>query len=604
MGFPSAGPDFPLLSAFGGSAAFRPRFFSFFVSFFSFVVLLLFSFPFASAQPSPGAPVVTGASRFSSERIRSVIGTARADSAAALLRRAYADDGFLDVEAALRGDTIRVTEGDRYRVRRAEILPDSLRRIIPDLFEDVRDFVGEYFSGQEAAAFMRECVLELNRRGYALASARIAFAAVNRDSATLALAVHVVPGDAVVIDEVRIEGGEGTSRELILKRINLPDSALFTDELVRDVRERLTRLQIFSEVAEPQIYVTDSGGYGMLIRVKEGGRNTFDGVVGYQPATELEENGYFTGLVRIVLRNLFGAGERIAGRWERRSRTTSELELGYGQPFIFGLPVDVEAGFRQIEEGETTALTGYVQRFLKLDAYYAITDNWSVRLGGSLESTIPGPDTLAGPCSPRRLLNSSTLGSTLGVRFDTRSNPINPSGGIFYSTSYTFGSKSLNDPDQCLPDTLPLSESRRLLQADVESYIRVAGPLVLAGIANFSEVRGGNLEESELWRFGGSANVRGYRDGLIRASRIAWGRAEARVLLSTVSHASIFFDGGYYFREADARRGLEETEDGIYGYGVGLQVDTPVGIARFSFALGRGDTFDEGKVSVGLVGEF
>lgn len=571
----------------------------------SLLFVVLFIAPLSlPGQPATSFPIVVGATQFSSAQLKAIVGTARRDSVLLLVDNAYTDAGFFDVQTSWRGDTVTVVEGRQYRIGQAVVLPDSLRTLVPDLFEEANDFAGEPFSAQEVGAFVRHCVHALNAQGYALAAARTDIPSINADSGTVSLHVTLDPGDLIVISQVRIEGEQGTSRDLILKRINLPDSAVLTDALLRDVQTRLTRLQIFSDVAEPQIYVVDSGGYGMLIRVKEGGRNTFDGVVGYQPATELDKNGYFTGLVRVVLRNLFGAGERVAGRWERRSRTTSELELGYGQPFVFGFPVDVEAGFRQIQEEETAALTSYVQRFLKLDVYYAITDNWSVRLGGSLESTIPGPDTLLGACSPRRLLSSSTLGSTLGVRFDTRSNPVNPAGGIFYSTSYTFGSKSLNDPSQCLPDTLPLSESRRLLQADVESYVRVAGPLVLAGIAGFSEVSGDNLEENELWRFGGALTVRGYRDGLIRASRIAWGRAEGRILLSTVSHVSLFFDGGYYFREADPRRSLDAAEDGIYGYGIGLQVDTPVGIARFSFALGRGDNVDEGKVSVGLVGEF
>lgn len=557
-----------------------------------------------SLRAQSTSPVIVGGTHFSPERFAAIVGTAPPDSAARLLRNALAGDGFFDADIVVRADTIVIFEGRRYRIAAVEILPDSLINQIPSMYDAADELRGEFFSAEETVALLGETVRALNRRGYALASAETDVPRLDRDSATVVLRVYVEPGGRIVIEEVRIEGAEGTSENLILRRINLPDSAVFTDELAADVERRLSRLQIFSEVYEPEIFLIDSGRYGMLVRVKDGGRNTFDGVIGYQPATELADNGYFTGLVRIVLRNLFGAGERIAGRWERRTETTSELELGYGQPFIFGFPIDVEAGFRQIQEEETPALTSYVQRFLRLDLFYAITDNWSVRLGGSLESTIPGPDTVAGPCSPRRLLSSSTLGSTLGVRFDTRSNPINPSSGVFYTTSYTFGSKSLNDPDNCLPDTLALSQSRRILQAEVESYVRVIGPLVLAGIANFSEIDGESLEESELWRFGGASTVRGYRDGLIRASRIAWGRAEGRVLLSSISHASLFFDGGYYFREADPRRGLEETEDGIYGYGVGLQVDTPVGVARFSFALGQGDSFDEGKVSVGLVGEF
>lgn len=548
--------------------------------------------------------VVTGAAHFSPEQIALLVGSATADSASKILHRAYSAQGFFDVRVVLLGDTLQVVEGRRYTIGKVELLADSLFKNNPDLHSFADLLQGAFFSNELLRSALDGMVAFLNAKGYALASATFTIPAINADSARLNVALAVDPGDVIAIDEVRITGAKETSHNLILRAMNLPDSALFTEALAKKVQARLVRLKTFSRVASPEIYVTDSGGYGMIVEVEEGGTNTFDGVIGYQPATEIQEDGYFTGLIRVVLRNLFGAGETIAGRWEQRTRTTSELELGYGQPFVFGFPVDVEAKFRQVQEEETPALTSYVQRFIVLDLYYAISDFWSLQLGGSMESTIPGPDTLQGPCSPRQLLNSSTLGVTFGVRFDTRSDPINPISGVFYRTAYTFGSKSINDPDNCLDTELPLSDSRRVLRADVESYVRITGPLVLAGIANFSEITGNSLEENELWRFGGTNSVRGYRDGLIRASRIAWGRAETRVLLSPISHASLFFDAGYYLREAEARRGLEGTEDGIYGYGLGLQVDTPVGVARFSFALGKDDTFEEGKVSVGLVGEF
>lgn len=551
-----------------------------------------------------GQPVVKGNTFFTQEQLAGLLGDVRADSAVHLLRRAYTGQGFFDLRIASSGDTLVLDEGRRYVVADVKLRADSVALSDPDIREATDQLRGAFFSDRLIQDVLGGIVASLNRRGYALASASFSIPSFITDSSRLELLLSVVTGDLIILDEIRIAGAEETSRNLILRAMNVPERALFTDELAKKVRERLLRLQTFSRVAVPEIYVTHSGTYGMVVEVEEGGTNTFDGVVGYQPATETDEDGYFTGLVRIVLRNLFGAGETIAGRWEQRTRTTSELELGYGQPFVFGFPVDVEAKFRQIQEEETVALTSYVQRFIALNLFYAVSDNWSLQVGGSLESTIPGPDTLQGPCSPRQLLNSSTLGLTLGVRFDTRSDPVNPAGGVFYRTSYTFGSKDISDPDNCLEGEVPLSDNRRVLRADVESYVHLTGPLVLAGIANFSEVSGDNLEENELWRFGGVNSVRGYRDGLIRASRIAWGRAETRVLLSPVSHASVFFDGGYYLREAEPRRSIEETEDGIYGYGIGLQVDTPVGIARFSFALGKGDTFEEGKVSVGLVGEF
>jgi outer membrane protein insertion porin family len=66
----------------------------------------------------------------------------------------------------------------------------------------------------------------------------------------------------------------------------------------------------------------------------------------------------------------------------------------------------------------------------------------------------------------------------------------------------------------------------------------------------------------------------------------------------------LFFDSGYYFREAEPERGVGSLEDFIFGYGVGLTVETGIGLLGVSFALAQGDSFGDGKFHFGILNEF
>jgi outer membrane protein assembly factor BamA len=221
-------------------------------------------------------------------------------------------------------------------------------------------------------------------------------------------------------------------------------------------------------------------------------------------------------------------------------------------------------------------------------------------VGGSLEATLPVVDS-TGDCF-RQVLNSSTLSSTVGIVYDGRSNPLNPITGVRYSTTYSYGNKELRGPVACLDSATPTSDGRQRIELDLETYLPLFGSVVLADGLHFGQVSGNLLDENDLFYFGGQSTVRGLRENLIRASRRFWGTVETRLLLAENSYAAAFFDGGFY--AVPELRGIAASEAWTYGYGVGAQIETPLGLARISFALGKGDSFDTGKVFIGLINQF
>jgi outer membrane protein insertion porin family len=103
---------------------------------------------------------------------------------------------------------------------------------------------------------------------------------------------------------------------------------------------------------------------------------------------------------------------------------------------------------------------------------------------------------------------------------------------------------------------------------------------------------------------GGARTLRGYRENQFFGSRIAWTNTEYRFLLARRTFIYGFVDTGYYFRPKDDLRLSPKAEGFKYGYGLGLLVETSLGYLGVSFALGQGDSFNNGKIHFGLINEF
>lgn len=561
------------------------------------LLLLLLAAPLAA---QPGRLPVAGARQFSDEFVRGLFASSPSDSALAALQEAYANSGYLGASItfdSLAGVTI--VEGNRYAIERVRLQPDSVAALVEASGITAGEFSGRSFSASDVESITGRLIRALNDRGYPLASAGVAAIEVDDSARTVSLDIALESGARVRVSTIDVRGNSSTSRDLILTAAAVEPGAVFTDVLAAQIRSRLQRLNIFSEVGEPQLYRTDSGAYGLLLTVTEGRSNTFDGVIGYQPGTDSLGEGSLTGLVNVFF--IFGSGRRISLRWQKQSLTGSQLEFRYGEPFLLGLPLDLDLGYRQNQEETTPALLSYVQRFFTGDLYYGLTDAFSVRLGGAYEATIPQIDTTQ-PCF-RQLLNSRTLETTIGIGYDTRSNPVNPVSGLLYSTTYSLGAKSVLGPSPCTTG-IPAEDTRQRVELDLDGYVTMFTSLVLAGGMHFGEIRGDLLEESDLFRFGGQSTVRGYAENIFRASRRAWGTLELRLLLSSSSYAALFFDGGYYRRPEEQLRSLPALEEWIYGYGVGAQIETAIGLVRLSYALGKPDDFSTGKVFFGLVNQF
>ena len=410
---------------------------------------------------------------------------------------------------------------------------------------------------------------------------------------SLEVTIGVREGERVTIDEVRVEGNRETDPSVVVRESRVVPGELYNPAKIGAIRERLNRLNIFSGVSEPELYLRGPKG-GLLIRVQEGSTNTFDGIVGYIPGATAGQSGYFTGLATVAMRNLFGTGRKLSVRWQKEDRTSQELALRYVEPWLFGYPVNLGGGFLQRQQD-----TSYVRRVLDLNTELMLSDQLSIGLILSSESVIPSSDTTI-----NRAFESTT--TTIGgeIQYDTRDDLYSPTKGARYHTDYHYGRKRIRNVPAGTPAPVATDAAVQRLGVDLDCFFATFTRQVLAVGLHGREIFSGQPEESEMYRLGGTNTLRGYRESEFLGSQVIWSNTEYRFLLARRSFFFGFLDTGYYLRAADEARGIPQSQAFKYGYGIGVRLDTSLGNMGVSFALGEGDSFRNAKIHFGLVNEF
>ncbi len=434
------------------------------------------------------------------------------------------------------------------------------------------------------------------QKGYTFASISIKNIEEYSENGTdkIRITIKIDENEKIKIDKISIEGNTTTKDNVIVREISLEDIKSLTKENLLEIKQRLDNTGYFESVEMPKIYKYKNSTV-LQINVKEGNTNTFDGILGYVPPAQNEESGYFTGLVNLSLRNLFGTGRRIDARFHKEQRETQELEIRYLEPWVLGLPVNISGGFLQRIEDSS-----YIKRDVSLKTETLLSRKFSVSVLFNAERVIP---TLENN-QIYSIFDSRLLATGVEIKFDSRDYVYNPFSGILYRTSYSVGQKKVYNassfPNQDIPGDFTIQKGTVDLDFYHSFFKRQSLLLSVHGV----EIRSPRFETADLFRLGGNRSVRGYRESQFLASRVGWSNVELRYSLTRKSFGAVFYDFGYYLRPADEIAQIPSQEAFIFGYGLGIRIETALGMFGVSYALGRGDSILEGKVHFGLVNDF
>jgi len=514
----------------------------------------------------------------------------------------YRDKGFLAagvtvVDSTMTPDSsgidlrLKVTEGRQSII--GAIRVHGVTLFTDDVADEFTSRVGDPLSPELLESDIDALLARYEKAAHPLARCSVesldARAGETVDSIEVAIVVD--EGPKVAVDEMRVEGNKETRSDVILRESRMASGDPYDPVKVDAFRRNLLKLNIFSSVDEPILYRRDQHD-GLLIRVREGSTNSFDGVIGYIPGSA-GQTGYVTGLASVIMRNLFGTGRKLQLRWQKEDPLSQEIQARYMEPWVMGLPFNMEGGFLQRQQDSS-----YVQRTLDARVEAMPAENLTAGLSITSQQVIPSIDSSYQSPIP----GSSTLALGGDFQYDTRSDPINPISGARYRIAYSLGRKHASA--SAVTGLGSGSWTMQRLMLDVNLYLQVVRRQVLAFGLHGYDVRGGGIGESDMFRFGGATTLRGYRENQFLGAEVAWTNTEYRFVLERRSYFFLFFDTGYYSRPADEVQAEPSAAALKYGYGIGVRVDTALGNIGVSFALGQGDTFSTAKIHVNILNEF
>ena len=435
--------------------------------------------------------------------------------------------------------------------------------------------------------------------GFPFASVRIESIQFVDDSSThdhtVNLFLTIDAGTKSKIDKIEIEGNTKTKDYVITRALQIEKGEPYSQKQINDIPDKLNRLRFFEPVEVPAYFINSKNEGVLKISVKEKQTNYFDGIAGYIPPANNNTKGYLTGFVNINLRNLFGTGRAASFRWQQENQYSQELEIQYLEPWLFGFPFNVQGSLFQRKQDST-----YVQRNFEGALEYIATPEISASVIVNTQSTIPTERNV----NVFTVYNSSAFTSGVNLRIDTRDDFYAPTSGILFINSYKFTQKTINGPAQFITADTKTKQNFQRLEFDFSIFKQFISKQVLAFAVHARELRGSDFEISDLYFLGGARSLRGYREKQFQGNRIVWSNLEYRFLLTRRTFAFLFFDSGYFLRNADETRQIAEISGFRNGYGFGINLETSLGVLGVSFALGKGDSISEGKIHFGIINEF
>jgi outer membrane protein insertion porin family len=396
------------------------------------------------------------------------------------------------------------------------------------------------------------------------------------------------------IDNIEILGNTKTKDYVITRELRIDSSEVYSQNRIDEIPPKLNRLRFFQPVKRPLFYLNNKDEGILQISVEEKETNNFDGVVGYVPGND-NEKGYFTGFVNISLRNLFGTGRGAAFRWEQLSRETQELEIKYLEPWLFSYPFNINLGLFQRKQDTT-----YVQRHINAQLDYLATEEISAGFIFETQATIPTDNGT----NQFTVFNSSTITTGINFQIDSRDDFYAPTSGVYFLNSYKYSRKKINGPARFITSQTETNITLQKIEVDFKTFFEIFNRNIIAIGVHGRELQGSFFEISDLYFLGGTNSLRGYRERQFQGNRLLWSNLEYRYLITRRSFAFVFFDSGYFLRSEDQSRNIQKISDVKLGYGIGINLETGLGVLGVSFALAQGDSFSEGKIHFGLLNEF
>ncbi|MFA6179446.1 MAG: outer membrane protein assembly factor BamA [Candidatus Methylopumilus sp.] len=373
------------------------------------------------------------------------------------LRSFYMNQGYLEfnidsTQVSITPDkrdiyiTVNITEGEKYTVTDVKVAGET---IITE--DEVRKLItlnsGETFSRQKITESSKAIGDRLGNDGYAFSNVN-AIPDVNKEKHTVAFTFMVDPGRRVYVRRINLTGNTRTRDEVLRREMRQLESAWYGADKITRSKQRLERLQYFSDVNVETPAVpgtTDQVDLNVNVTEKSTGSIMFG--AGLSSA-----EGVVLG-VTVNQNNFLGTGNRVAAQ-VNTGRINTIYSLSYTDPYFTPDGIsrsfnvyrrDVDTSYLRTGTYKTSSYGAGVSFGMPLNERDSVSAGLTFDYTQvDLEATSPTRYKLY--CGSQTSLGceNNTLMLNLGWVHDTRDNVLFPNNGVLQRISSEVGLPGLD----------------------------------------------------------------------------------------------------------------------------------------------------------------
>ena len=511
------------------------------------------------------------------------------------LRSFYLDAGHLEfsidsTQVSITPDkqdiyiTINLTEGPSYTVSDIKLVGaqnvlshDEMRKLITLQ-------TGDVFSRKKLTESTKQIGEFLGNDGYAFANVN-AVPELDKEKHQAAFTFMVDQGSRAYVRRIDVVGNTKTRDEVIRREFRQMEGAWFDTSRIKKSKQRVDRLDFFSEVNVETLPVAESSDQlDISLSVKEKPTGDFSIGAGISSGEGLVLTS------AVTQRNLFGSGNQLSLQ-VNTSKTNQVYSVSYTNPYY--TDEGVSRGFdlyKRDVNSSRSAVSQYRSSTLGMGVRYGvpISDDENIHYGLSAENT----QLSLNAASPQRYLDyvntfgasTTNLLGTVGWTHDSRDSAI-------YTTAGTVQSAFAEV-------ALPVSDQRFYKLTYQHQWFHPVSQsvtLLLNGELGSGGGYGGKpLPFFKHFYAGGPGSVRGYEasslgprdasNNALGGNRRVVGNAELLFPMPGLAdeksvRMSAFVDGGAVYGQSTSSGGLR------YGAGLAVTWISPIGPLKISYAV-------------------
>jgi outer membrane protein assembly factor BamA len=393
------------------------------------------------------------------------------------------------------------------------------------------------------------------------AFAKIQLVGISNENNFLTGTIVLNAGQARRIDSITIKGYENFPKSYLKHYAGIKKETLFNEKKINAQSDALNSLPFSSSIKAPEALFRKDSTI-VYLYLKKRVANIFDGVLGFntsEQTNKLQLNGY----LNLELINNLNYGERLLINYKADGQEQRKLRVNTSLPYLFGTPIGAELELKIFRRDSTFITTDQQIRI-----NYQLNPSYSSYMGyKGYESSNLLDNAITG--SPIEDFNSSFF--LLGFNFfRLQNNTLFPTKAeIFFNSE--IGSRELQGTKD--------NQLKLLTKVNFILNLNYKNSIFIQNTSNM--LLSDSFITNELFRFGGITSIRGFDENSIDASLFSIFNTEYRYQFNEGIYIHSILDFGYFENEPLSIR------ERIYGYGIGLGLQTKAGLFKLNIANGN-----------------